>query len=151
MLKIFFTGLDNFILLRCMGWDDGWEDWRSIFCFFKPSNSSTFTSPLVHIHLEFTQFSVKILETWDLFGQTELDSPTHFSSDPLVQWVTSWKKHELLLVIIIPSPFLECLWRHQASTISVIKSSFVCSFCDCIQLVHCRERVFLPKMMVFLS
>ena len=34
MLEIFFTGLDNFILLRCMGWDDGWEYWRSIFCFF---------------------------------------------------------------------------------------------------------------------
>ena len=151
MLKIFFTGLDNFILLRCMGWDDGWEDWRSIFCFF-------LTIKLFRLYFSPSTYSLWVYSVQckdpgdlDLFGQTELDSLTHFSSDPLVQWVTSWKKHELLLVIIIPSPFLECLWRHQASTISVIKSSFVCSFCDYIQLVHGRERVFLPKMMVFLS
>lgn len=92
--------------------------------------------------------SVQIAWRSGIFFQIlyELDSLTYFSSDPLAQWVTSWKKHELLLVIIIPSPFLECLWRHRASAISVIKSSFVCSLCECIQLVHNRERVFLPKM-----
>lgn len=108
-------------------------------------SSPSFTSPPECIHLGLLS---SVQRAWEprifLPNWIWADSLTYFSSDPLVQWVTSWKKHELLLIIIIPLPFLECLWRHQESAISVIKSSFVCSFCDCIQFVHSRER-FFPK------
>lgn len=153
MLKSFFIGLPNYILLRYMGWSVEWEAWRSKLYVLLSELSCLYFSPRMYT---FGHYSVQYKEFGDLGSFCQIcvwaDSPSYFSSDPLVQWVTSWKKHELLLVIIIPSPFLECLWRHQTWAISVIKSSFVCSFYNCIQLIHGKERVvfFFPNMMPFL-
>lgn len=155
MLEIFFIGLDNFILLRYMGWGSRRRNWKSkiwflffVFCFFLQSKLHWLYFSPGCIHLGFTQFDATSLGTWDLFAKNMSWLTDIYLSDPLVQWVISWKKHELLLVIIMPSPFLECLWRHKASAISVIKNSFVCNFCYCIQLIHSRES-FSPNMMAF--
>lgn len=149
MLEIFFIGLDNFILLSYMWWGSRWRNWKSKICLFFTIKASL---PLLLLRMySFRVHSVRCKELGDLGSFCQkiwADSLTYISSDPLVQWVISWKKHELLLVIIMPSPFLECLWRHKASAISVIKNSFVCNFCYCIQLVHSRES-FYPKMMAF--
>lgn len=117
---------------------------------FYSQSPPVFTSPPRNYPWGFTQVNTNNSGTWNLFAKLDISWFTDIFLKSSIGSVSNiLEEIWVMLVIIIPSPFLECLWRLQASAISVIKSSFVCSFCDCIQLIHSREFFFLRWWLAF--